>query len=187
MSSLLNWENRIALLCERAEKQWSDGNLRTAFKLFLAAAKAGWLPAFSKVAQFYDNGWGVKTNFDAALHWYTRAYNENAAWYRVAHQRHGDSTSANNIGCILRDKGEHERSIAWFQRAIKLGDGDANLNIAKIYLRNQRERLKAIHYLQKTIRAPYVTDGSIEEARALLKQIRAESPQRSKKVIQRSR
>jgi TPR repeat protein len=182
MSSLLNRENRIALLYQRADKQWSDGNLREAFKLFLAAAKAGWLPAFSVVAQFYDNGWGVKTNFDAALHWYTRAYNENAAWYRAAHRGHGDRTSANNIGCILRDRGEQKRAIAWFQRAIKLGDGDANLNIAEIYLRNERDRPKAIRFLQKTIKAPYVTDGSIEQAKALLKQIRPKSSQRRKKV-----
>jgi TPR repeat protein len=186
MSSLLNWENRIALVCQRADKQWSDGNLREAFKLFLAAAKAGWVPAFGTVAQFYDNGWGVKTNFDAALHWYTRAYNENASWYRLAH-RHGDSTSANNIGCILRDRGKHKRAIEWFQRAVKLGDGDANFNIAEIYLRNLRDRPKAIHYLQKTIKAPYVTDGSIEEAKALLKKLRTKTLQRSKTVGQRSR
>lgn len=183
MSSLLNWENRIALLCQRAEKQWSDGDLRAAFKLFLAAAKAGWVPAFSTVAHFYDNGWGVKTNIDAALHWYTRAYSENAAWYRAAHRRvDSDSTSANNIGCILRDRGERRKAIVWFQRAVNLGDGDANLNIAKIYLSNQRDRRKAIHYLQKTIKAAYVTDGSIEEAKALLKQIRTNAPQRRKKV-----
>jgi TPR repeat protein len=171
MSSLLNRENRIALLCQRAEQEWSVGNLSAAFKLFLAAAKTGWVPAFSTVASFYDNGWGVKTDFDKALHWYTRAYSENVSWYRVAHRR-GDSASANNIGCILRDRDELRKALMWFQRAVKLGDGDANLQIAQIYLRNNRTRKKAIQYLHKTVAAPYVTDGSIEEAKALLKQIR---------------
>jgi TPR repeat protein len=177
----------MALLCQRADKQWSDGNLRAAFKLFLAAAKARCLPAFGLVAQFYDNGWGVKTNFDAALHWYTRAYNENASWYRAPHRRHGDSTSANNIGCILRDRGKRKKAISWFQRAVKLGDGDANLAIAQIYLRDKPDLKKASHYLQKTISAPYVTDGSIEEAKALLKKLRTKTLQRSKTVGQRSR
>jgi hypothetical protein len=68
-----------------------------------------------------------------------------------------------------------------------LGDGDANLCIAEIYLRNQRDRLKAIHYLQKTIKAPYVTDGSIEQAKALLQKISTKTRQRRKKVRQSSR
>ena len=36
--------------------------------------------------------------------------------------------------------------------------------------------------LRKTIKAAYVTDGSIEEAKALLKQIRTKTPRRSEKV-----
>jgi TPR repeat protein len=60
----------------------------------------------------------------------------------------------------------------WFKRAVRLGDGDANLNIALIYLRNKRDRQKAVRYLQRTIDAKYVTDGSIEEARKLLSEIR---------------
>jgi hypothetical protein len=60
----------------------------------------------------------------------------------------------------------------WFKRAVKLGDGDANLNIALIYLRSNRDRQKAVLYLQRTINAKYVTDGSIEEAEKLLSEIR---------------
>jgi TPR repeat protein len=60
----------------------------------------------------------------------------------------------------------------WFKRAVRLGDGDANLNIALIYLRNKRDCQKAVRYLQRTIDAKYVTDGSIEEARKLLSEIR---------------
>lgn len=66
----------------------------------------------------------------------------------------------------------------WFQRAVKLGDGDANLQIAKIYLLNDRDQQKAIKYLEKTIKAVYVTDGSIEEASCLLKQLRKTHRQR---------
>jgi TPR repeat protein len=82
----------------------------------------------------------------------------------------------------LRDRDEPKKAISWFQRAVKLGDGDANLQIAKIHLRNQRDQRKAIDYLRKTIKAAYVTDGSIEEAKALLKQIRTKTPRRSEKV-----
>jgi TPR repeat protein len=168
MSLLLNRQNQAAELYERGQKQWAAGKLSAAFRLFLAAAKTGFAPAFGTVAQFYDNGWAIKTNLETALYWYKRAH-------RSANSRYRDSTAANNIGCILRDKGEQKKAISWFQRAAKLGDGDANLNIAKIYLRSEGSRQTAIRYLQKTCRAPYVTDGSIEEAKKLLKKIRSKS------------
>jgi TPR repeat protein len=182
MSELLNREIRASHLYQLAEKHWTDGELRRAFRLFLAAAKTGLVPAFDRVAQFYDNGWGVKTNFDAALYWYEQAYRNGHSEHRRA-LRLGLTTIANNIGCILRDRGERKKSIGYFQRAAKLGDGDANLNIAKVYLLNEDRRHFAIRYLQKTISAPYVTDGSIEEAKALLKEIRPDFTPPKKKVL----
>ncbi len=179
MSKLLNAEIKAASLYQRAERYWSDGKLRFALRFFLEAAEAGCVPAFEKVAQFYDNGTGAKANRDSALHWYLRAYREEGRWYRKKY-RLGLSSSANNIGCILRDKQKPKAALSWFKRAVRLGDGDANLQIAKIYLRSERDRGKAINYLQKTIKAPYVTDGSIEEAKALLKEIRTKRPRRAK-------
>jgi TPR repeat protein len=167
MSKLLNKQNKAAALYQRADECWTEGKLSDAFKLFLAAAKAGFVPAYSILASFYDQGTGVKANQRAALYWYMRAFREYDSWYRG-----GDSTSANNIGCIWRDKGRLQTAVMWFKRAVKLGDGDANLNIAQIYLRSNRERQKAVRYLQRTIDAKYVTDGSIEEARKLLSEIR---------------
>jgi len=167
MSKLLNKQNKAAALYQRADECWTEGKLPDAFKLFLAAARTGFVPAYRILASFYDEGTGVKANRKAALYWYMRAYRQHDSWYTP-----GDSTSANNIGCIWRDKGRPQTAIMWFKRAVKLGDGDANLNIAQIYLRKNRDRQKAIRYLQRTIDAKYVTDGSIEEARKLLSEIR---------------
>ena len=174
MSTLLNRDNRRALLYQRADSEWTADKLESAFRLFLAAAKAGYFPAYNIVAHFYNSGTGTKANRDSALYWYRRAYREHDSWYR-----RGLSTPANNIGCILRDRGQHRRAITWFLRAVKLGDGDANLCIAEIYLRNESDRPKAIHYLKKTCSAPYVTDGSIEEARRLLKELGKTKTRRS--------
>jgi len=167
MSKLLNKENKASALYQRAEECWTEGKLSDAFELFLAAAKAGYVPAYRILADFYDQGTGVKANQRAALYWYMRAYRQHDSWYR-----RGDSSSANNIGCIWRAKGRPRTAIMWFKRAVKLGDGDANLNIALIYLRSNRDRQKAVLYLQRTINAKYVTDGSIEEAEKLLSEIR---------------
>jgi TPR repeat protein len=167
MSKLLNKANKVGALYQRADECWTEGKLSDAFKLFLAATKAGYVPAYVILASFYDHGTGVKANRRTALYWYMRAFREHDSWYRG-----GDSTSANNIGCIWRDKGRPKTAIMWFKRAVRLGDGDANLNIALIYLRNKRDRQRAVLYLQRTIHAKYVTDGSIEEARKLLSELR---------------
>jgi tetratricopeptide (TPR) repeat protein len=146
-------------LYQRADKLWSRGRIRSAFRLFLAAAKAGTVPAFRIVGQFYDRGDGVKANQASALYWYRRAY------------RHGSESAANNIGCIWRDRGKLDRAVSWLKRAVKLGDNDANLNIAKIYLRT-KHREKAIHYLNKACKSRRVTEGSKEEAKRLLKDLK---------------
>jgi TPR repeat protein len=145
-------------LYQRGEQHWSRGRLRLAFRCFLAAAKAGTVPTFRIVAQFYDRGEGVKADENAALFWYRRAYRDG-----------DDYSAANNIGCIWRDRGKPNRALMWFQRAIKLGDADASLNIAKIYLYKKADLGKAIHYLNKTRKSRRATEGSRGEAEALLK------------------
>jgi TPR repeat protein len=152
--------NAANALYQRADEQWGRGRMRSAFRLFLAAAKAGMVPASEIVGQFYDHGIGVKADQDLALYWYRRAY------------RHGYDSAANNIGCVWRDRKKVSRALVWLHRAVKLGDDDANLNIAKIYLRDNRSLKKAILYLKKVYRSRYVTEGSKEEARLLLERLK---------------
>ena len=86
----------------------------------------------------------------------------------------------------MRDKQNPKAALWWFKRAVRLGDGDANLQIAKIYLRSERNWKKAIHYLQETIKEEYVTEGSIEEARRLLKQLQKTDRERGSASTSRS-
>lgn len=153
-------------LYQRAEEEWRRGRLRSAFRYFLAAARAGMIPAFGIVAQFYDQGDGVKANENAALHWYHRAY------------RNGDHSVANNIGCILRDRNKLAQALLWFRRAAKQGDGDANLNIAKLYICHRHDPTRAIPFLQEVNRSRSVTAGSKLEARRLLTQLQKDQHRR---------
>ena len=159
-SKSLSQEIKANLLYQSAEEHWRKRRLHAAFRLFLAAAKAGNGPALETVANFYDLGIGVKTNQNAALYWYRRAY------------QYGSNIAANNIGVIWRDRKKLSRALLWLRRAVDLGDGDANLQIAKIYLGNKLNQGKAIHYLKITCLAANATRGSREEARKLLKQVR---------------
>jgi TPR repeat protein len=149
-------------LYRRGNQAWSKGHVRPAFRLFLAAAKAGLEAAFSTVGNFYHSGIGVKTNPDAAIYWYRLAY------------RAGSRSVANNIGCILRDRKKFGEAIEWFRRAVKQNDGDANLNIAKIYLL-KGDLVRTRSYLDKTRRSPWATEQSKEEARSVLRKMKSKS------------
>ena len=158
LSSLKPRKSAASELALHAGEQWEKGKLRSAFRLFLAAAKAGDSGAQTNIGYFYDVGVGVQPNRAAALYWYKRAY------------LHKNKYAASNIGTIWRDEQKLKRAVSWFQRAVKLGCGDANLEIAKIYFRNERDKEKAIRYLRQAIRAAHITEGSKEEARRLLRQ-----------------
>ncbi len=150
----------VNTMYKRAEKEWRQGRVRSAFRLYLAAAEVGVVSAFRIVGQFYDCGTGVRANEAKALYWYRRAY------------RQGDRSAANNIGCIWRDRNKLSRAIRWFHRAVELGDDDANLNLAKICLRNGGDLRKTNHYLNKVWRSRHVTQGSRVEAMQLLRKIK---------------
>ena len=152
--------NKAYSLYQQAQMEWLGGSMDNAFRLFLAAANLGLVEAFGLVGQFYDRGEGVRADPDAALQWYRRAH------------RNGNAAAANNVGCILRDRGELTRALSWFDRAIELGDYDANLNAAKIHLSRQSNWEKALKYLNTTRRSSWVTEGSKDEARRLIKDSR---------------
>ena len=142
----------------RADKEWDRGRLRPAFRLMLAAAKMGESGAQVAVGYMYDNGVGTRSNKQAALYWYKRAY------------RRGESCAAHNIGTVWRDVGNSKRALYWFERAIRMSDGDdgeASLEIAKLYLR--KEPRKAALFLKRVCKSKFVTQDAVQEAQRLLK------------------
>jgi len=145
----------------RADKQWEQGNLRSAFRLFLALAKAGDTSGQVNVGYFYDTGVGARPNRSAALYWYKRAY------------RRGVAEAAQNIGTIYRDEQKFQRALAWFKRASDMGDDDANLEIGKHYLVRESDPAEAIPYLDKVCESDRVSEASVEEARRLLKRAKS--------------
>ena len=106
----------------RADREGDLGHMRSAFRLFLAAAKAGDVNAQTRVGYCYDVGQGVRVDRSAALHWYMRAY------------RRGDAIAAHNIGTIWRDRQNSRRAAEWFRRAVRLGHDDDHLDIARLYV-----------------------------------------------------
>ncbi|MBI1740725.1 MAG: sel1 repeat family protein [Acidobacteriales bacterium] len=142
-----------------ADKEWERGRVGLAFRLMLAAAKMGESGAQVNVGKMYDDAIGTKRNKEAALYWYRRAY------------RRGESTAAHNIGTVWRDDGNFRRALYWFERAIQMNggdDGEASLEIAKLYLGEDQDPGKAAFFLRGVCKSKNVTQAAVEEARRLL-------------------
>tara|TARA_B100001013_G_scaffold249033_1_gene154555 strand:- start:232 stop:717 length:486 start_codon:yes stop_codon:yes gene_type:complete len=143
---------------KQASKEWDAGKTKQAYKLFAQAAEQGDLSSLHNLAYFYDVGIGVTKNEKKALRLYKHAV------------RQGNVTSMCNIGTIYRDWGNFRRARFWFLKAFENGDGDAALELAKMYLkRNARgDSKRASKYLKLAISAKSVTEASVEEAELLL-------------------
>ncbi len=148
----------------RGQKQQDEGNLKSGFRLLLAAAKLGDSGAQHNLGYTYDVGIGVRPNREAAMLWYKKAYRT----------ERGDGSSANNIGTIFRDERNFQEAVRWFQRAVRYGNIDANLELAKIYLQNPSQQANAITRLKDILKATPpigVGEDTQREARKLLKRI----------------
>lgn len=147
----------------RADRLEERGNLKSAFRLFLAGAKAGDSGCQLNVGNFYDDAKGVRSNRTAALYWYKRAC------------RRGVSAAAHNIGILWRNEQKPGRALSWFKRAVGMGDEEANLEIAKYYILTENNPRKAIPHLRRVCRSSRVTEAGAELAQKLLKQVTKKS------------
>jgi len=152
--------SKADLLFIRADKLEESGDLRGAFRLFLAGAKAGDTGCQLNLGNYYDDGKGIRRNRAKALYWYKKAY------------RRGDASAAYNIAILWRNEHEPTRALPWFKRAVKMGDAEANLEIAKYLLAAEDGLPKAIAHLERVCRSKSVTEAGAEEAARLLKQAR---------------
>lgn len=153
---------------ERAEALWAAGRLAPAFKSLVESAEEGDTRSYRLLAYFYDQGFGTERDEDAALHWYFRA-----------HRAKPDYVAANNIACILRDRKQLGRARWWFLRAVRLGDGDAHLELARLYLRQGGHLTAAKRHLAAAARSASITEGSRETAEKLLRKFDRGKPDRT--------
>jgi TPR repeat protein len=149
--------SKASALFIRAAKEEERGNLRSAFRLMLTAAKLGDLGAQVNLGNYYDDGKAIHRNRRAALYWYRRAY------------KRGYSTAAYNIGVLWRNEKKFKRALSWFHRAVELGDKEANLEIGEYYLHNENDPRKAIQYFERVTPSRFVSEAGVEEAAKLLR------------------
>jgi TPR repeat protein len=139
-----------------ASRLLERGKVREAFRLFFVAAKAGDSRAQLNVGYLYDTGQGVSRSRTHALQ-----------WYRKAVQR-GEAAAANNIGTIYRDEGRLRLAVRWFEKAAAMGDGDALLEVAKLYAGPLEEPAKARKLAVRVRSSKRAAADSRDEAERLL-------------------
>lgn len=148
----------------RGDQQQHEGNLKSAFRLLLMAAKLGDADAQFNLGYTYQVGLGVRQNRSAAKLWYRKAYLNQRGW----------GIAASNLGILFRDEENYHEAIRWFRRAVRNGDIEANLELATIYLQNPRQRDKAVACLQDILKATPpvgVGEDAQHDARKLLAKI----------------
>ena len=145
-----------------AHALWDRGKPKAAFRIIREWALAGDETAIQNLGYMFDRGEGTKRDRNQAMYWYRRSY------------RRGSSTSASNIATVYRDEGRPHLAFTWYKRAAAMGDGDAEVEVAKRYLNGEgvaRHHGRALAALRRAVATPFITPAMREEAAQLLRQL----------------
>ncbi len=66
-----------------------------------------------------------------------------------------------------------DEAYRWYERAVKLGDNESHLELAKIWLHDRENRAKAVKHLKAVFlgNPSYVSELGRDEARTLLRRL----------------
>ena len=145
-------DERFALAHEAYER----GQYEEAFSQFLQLAEEGDLNGMTRVACMYADGEGTPRSRDKSLAWDLKA----AAL--------GAELSMFNLGITYRNSGDAREARHWFEKCHLSGDGDASLELAKMYMVSELEGVRVRAYLLAAVRSSHICEASREEAQRLL-------------------
>jgi uncharacterized protein len=144
---------------EDAHAAWDVGDLRKAFQLFSKCAQEDESGCMLNLGYFYDEGIGIRKSKSQAMHWYRLAV------------RAGNIAAASSVAILYREKGRYRLSFQWFRRSARMGDGDAEVEIAKALAAGtgvRRSIAGARGALRRAISSKCITPLGREEAVSLL-------------------
>lgn len=136
---------------------YDRGDFATALDRFLRGAEAGDGRAMSRLAIMYEDGDGVEIDFEGSVEWDLKAV---AVGYE---------TSLINLGIKFRRAGSMRKARYWFELALDKGDGEAALELARLYSVSDAEEATARRYLQLALEAGQLSRASEEEIARLSK------------------
>jgi uncharacterized protein len=146
-----------------AERYEEQGKFKKAFDCLLRAARLGHDGCQLNVGNFYSSGKGVRKNPEQAAYWYRQAY------------KNGNSTGAFNLAIDRRNDGNIRSAFVWFKKAWAMNDGEAAIELAKLYVTKRDGTKKAIELLKKAsvLKRAEISDEAKHEAKILLLELTA--------------
>lgn len=140
------------------------GNFAHARAAFEQGASLGDVACLSRLAQIFDVGLGIASDKAMAMRLYQRAW-----------RRERDSLSGLNIALLYRERRQWRQMFQWCRRVAETGDGSAQLELAKCYLRGQgttRDVPAALRYLALAESSTYISEYERDLARRLRRRLR---------------
>lgn len=142
---------------ELADAAYEGGDYSRSFELFLELAEDGDLDSMTRLAIMYFDGVGVRKNYRKSMLWDKRAAAK------------GSCVAMFNLAITYRARSEYVKAVYWLKKSLKYGNGDAALELAKIYMVTPKERDVSKRYLLKVISHSSVCESSVVEAERLLR------------------
>ncbi len=129
---------------------------RKAFKLFLSGLANNEFDCLYKLSHMYTTGLGVECSYEKAIEMDLKSF------------QLGNISGALNLGIDYRMIGDIKKSKYWFETAFNLGDMEAALELAKLYMVSDLEVEKIKHFLKMVVQSNDVTEDSKEQAQKFL-------------------
>lgn len=142
-----------------ASKIYDDGNYDEAFKMFLSLANTGDIDSMLRVALMYSIGEGCEYDIEKSKYWDMKAASQ------------GSVSALFNLGITFRNNGDVREAKKWFQKALNGGEGEAALQLAKMYLISDLEIERVKSYLLQALQVGNLCESSEEEVQLLLKEL----------------
>lgn len=139
----------------KADAAYDAGDFAVAFRLFLQEAEAGNCDAMCRLALMYESGEGTEPDVDKSIYWDLKAVDA------------GSTTSLINLGITYRRLGNMRKARYWFEKSLETGDGEAALELAKLYSVSDKEVATVKHYLDIAISSNRLSEASLEEAQKM--------------------
>lgn len=140
------------------------GNFAHARAAFERGAALGDVACLSRLAYFFDTGTGVDVDKATAMRLYQRAW-----------RRERSVVAGSNIAILYRERREWQPMFRWWKRVATTGDGSAQLEMAKCYLRGRgvkRDLQAALRSLAAAEGSVYISEYERDLVRRLLRKLR---------------
>lgn len=140
------------------------GNFARAIVVFERGAALGDADCLSRLAFIMDTGTGIRADKSAAMRLYLRAW-----------RKERSVVAGSNIAILYREQRRWQSMFRWWQRVANAGDGSAQLEMAKCYLRGRgvrRDLQAALRCLGIAECSKYISEYERELARRLSRKFR---------------